>query len=634
MRPFRLLCLPFFSILVTLSAAHATLSDGDIARVYKQIETRRMAIMQAEADNPFPSPVCDNTKAGEHCLLGKINQGMALFYVARSPKDIAIANEEMRDVAAALPQAFGFSEENQDEEEAASPGRDWEPFHFMRAGILYRIVRNFGADGNLAHARLTSANEAAIDALFQNWASGNCRIADTNPDHLWTPWKSENHDAQHDATCWEAASLFHQSPQYSGMRYEDGSSPAMQYERWTAYLKTYIRARGRWGLIEFFSPTYAKYTLGNIYNYADFSDDPELKRLAKEFLDLWWAEWAQEQVHGIFGGAQTRVYVEAIAEGSPIKGVSWMYFGENGTAKDGREPGYSQAIASAYVPPPVVVDLALDVAGRGSYDVFARAPGLLAPGGRRSGKGNSLFTLDPGEPSVLRVAHVTPDFISSSALTARRPFKDWIPDSVQNRPASVTLTDDPQARIVVSPEGTKNPKNYNAVWALQSKATQIVQETQPPYGKNTGDMRIWFGAPLTKVERGGWVFAQGSAYVALHPAFGGYHWDGNNWLVLNDQASPVVIQAAPKADYPDFASFQTAVLNAPLEVHGGSLTFRGLDGAGQLTWRSSPDDLGEINGVPVEVAGDASLRSPFVNQASGSGTVRISKDNRSEVLDF
>jgi hypothetical protein len=640
MRSLFMRCLPILAIFASglSSTLHAApLSDADISHLYKQVDERRLAIMRAEADDPFPSPVCDGTKNGQHCVLGKINQSLALFYLGRDPKDIATANQELGEAVTALPKSNGYNEDVEAEDSAAiSQGEDWEPFHFMRAGLIYRIVRFFGADGSLARGRLTPANETAIDAVFWDWANGNCRMDDTAATHLWTPWKTENHDAQHDATCWEAAELFRHSPQYSDRRYGDGSSAADQYRQWTSYLKSYIRARARWGLIEFFSPTYARYTLANIYSYADFSDDPELKRVAREFLDLWWAEWAQEQLGGVFGGAQTRVYVERVPEASPMQGVSWMYFGEGGAVKDGREPGYSQSTTSTYVPPPVVVDLAMDTAGRGTYDVYAQAPGLLASGGRRSGTGDRRFTVDPNEPAILRIAHVTSDYIMSSSVAAKRPFNDWIPDSAQNRLVGVIMSNDLQARVVVDPQGIKTPKNYNALWAVQSKATQIVQETSPPYSKNTGDMRIWFGAPLSKTERNGWVFVEGSAYLAVRPASGGYHWDSSepNWFVVDDSTSPVILQAGSKSEYPNFTAFQDAVLNAPLRVEGNTVTFQGLGGAGKLTSYGSPNRQGEIDGVPIDIASSPGLRSPFVNQDRGSTQVRISKGSREETLDF
>jgi hypothetical protein len=607
----------------------ASLSDADISRVYSQIESRRLEVLRWEADSPFPNPNC-NQSGGDQCILGKLNQALALLYLGADANAISTANVEIADAVAMLPGAPGF---NAEADEGGAGAAASQPFHFMRAGLLYRAVRLFGSAGTRAHQRLAAANQSAIAKLFWIWADGNCRESDMTTGHLWTPWGSENLDAQHDGTCWQAADLLRSDQDYAARSYRDGSTVAAQYVGWTGYLKSYIRARAHWGLIEFFSPTYVRYTLGNIYGYADFADDPELKKLAHEFLDLWWAEWAQEQIGGVFGGAETRVYPNQVAAGSPMKGSSWMYFGV-GDKQEARAPGLTPATVGTYVPSPVIVDIALDTAGRGTYEVTARAPGIASA---VTGRGaERKITVDPGAPAVLLETYVTPDFVMGSAAVVKRTAADWIPASSQNHSAGVVLAGDPQSRIVAYAQSANSTKSYNALWAVQNKGAQIVQEASSGYSKNAGGMRVWFGGPLAKIERDGWVFVAGSAYVAVRPVSWGYHWDPaeSRWLVPNDSASPIVIQAARKSDYADFAAFQSAVMGAVLAQNGSKVTFHGLNGAGILTWDETSESLGEINGTPVDIGSSPEFRSPFVNQAAGSGQIRIGKGNRSQTLDL
>jgi hypothetical protein len=341
-----------FSLLVVVpdlieAAWAAPLSAAAVSDVYAQAATRRTAILQSEAERPFPRPECGSSNATSTCFLGKLNHALASLALGRSAEEIAGANADIETAIATLPSAPGF---NMEEESAGVA--DAQPFHFMRSAILYRIVRYFGSAGIKAKGRLTSVNENTIVSVFWDWASSDCRLSDTTATHVWTPWGSENHDAQHDATCWEAADIFRQHPEYAGRAYEDRSSPSEQYARWTAYIEMYLRERARWGLVEYFSPTYAQYTLEGIYTYADFSDDGRLRSVARDFLDLWWAEWAQEQVDGVFGGTATRVYAKAIPDGYAGQGLGWMYFGKGGKADDGRGPGIFPVTMSDYIPPP------------------------------------------------------------------------------------------------------------------------------------------------------------------------------------------------------------------------------------------------------------------------------------------
>ena len=584
--------------------------------------------MRWEAGSPSPSPDCSQP-GGEQCALGELNQALAVLYLGADTNSIAAANAEITEAVAALSNVPDLTAERGEE---GPGGVAQRPFHFMRAGFLYRAVRLFGSSGTKATQRLTAANEASIAALFWNWASVDCRLSDTGPNHLWT-WGSENIAAQIDATCWQAADLLRSDSRFATRSYQDGSTAAAQYAAWTGFAKAFIRARARWGLVEFFSPGYSRYTLGNFYGYADFARDTELKRLAHDFLDLWWAEWAQEQIGGVYGGAKARVYPQQVGAGSPMDGTSWMYFG-TGEKQDARAPGLAPATMGSYVPSPVVVDIALDVAGRGVFDATARAPGIV-PNASGSGRERQGL-INPDVPAVLLVTHVTPDFIMGSPVVAKAPAATWNPASSQNHSAGVLLAGDPAARVVAYSQSIKGTNYYNALWAMQSKATQIVQKAPVGYSNNASDMRVWFGSPLQKTERAGWVFVSGSAYVAVHPVSGGYRWDSSDprWLVLNDSDSPIVIQAARKSDYADFDAFQSAVLSAMLVQNGAAVTFHGLGGAGILSWDESSGSLGQIDGKPVTIGSSPQFQSPFMHQGADSGEIVISKSGRTESLSF
>jgi len=176
---------------------------------------------------------------------------------------------------------------------------------------------------------------------------------------------------------------------------------------------------------------------------------------------------------------------------------------------------------------------------------------------------------------------------------------------------------------------------YNAVLAAQSRGTQIVQRLPPPFSRHAGDMAIWIGPRLPRVEREGWIFVEGSAFVAVRPAFGGYAADPSQPSYrLLDQRSPVIIQAARRADHASFDAFQGAVLAVPFRVDAQEVRFDGLDGAGRLRFFLDSDRPPEVDGKPIEPPAGWVLHSPFVRQALGSRTVEITEGARKLELRF
>ena len=45
-------------------------------------------------------------------------------------------------------------------------------------------------------------------------------------------------------------------------------------------------------------------------------DDPVLTRRAGDFITLWWALWAEQQLDGVCGGAKTRCYPNSSTHGN------------------------------------------------------------------------------------------------------------------------------------------------------------------------------------------------------------------------------------------------------------------------------------------------------------------------------
>ena len=148
-----------------------------------------------------------------------------------------------------------------------------------------------------------------------------------------------------------------------------------QNARWL--LQTLFEEKASKGLYtEIATPTYAKYSLNVIYNLYDFSTDTELKRLAGNFLNLYYADWALEQFNGFRGGSKHRAY-KGVASMTFKECTGWIPFGLRDQAL---HPGWMAAATTAWRPDPLVVELALTTEARGEYEIYSRRPGLRTKG--------------------------------------------------------------------------------------------------------------------------------------------------------------------------------------------------------------------------------------------------------------
>ncbi len=622
-----LLLLPHFSASAADSGGAAKNDDFGVT-------ARRSQILLAEAAEAMPVACEKQGKKAAGCSLNLLSHLLARLYVDPSPDEVRVLD---RQLGAGIAEYLRIASDSQLSAESR-PGkiddeRDSNDFYLNYAGTLYRLQRLFGTHGQRAE-RLGKDTQAVVADAFWGWASSHCALADTRPAHVWQIVGSENHTALFDSSCWAAADLLSQSETYAARTYRDGSSAAAQLAAWTQFEKAYIRERARHGLfLEYFSPTYAKYTLFNLYLYADFSRDDEMRRLARNALDLWWAQWAVEQVDGVHGGSKARAYGETLKDGDAMWDAAWLYFGfRNFRVPNATAPLVALA-TSDYQPLPLISRLALDAAGRGSYEVRSRVRGRADPASEGA---RGVVQVAADDSSLLRYTYVTPQFSMGLAQVPRLPFKQWVAGSSQNRWAGLVFAGSQTARIVFKVAG-KGQNNYNALWGVQSRGAQLVQALPAPWSANGGPLQVWFSGELKRVERDGWVFVDGAGYAALRPASGGYSWlsaEGGQILVPDDGYVPVVLQASTRDRYPDFASFQSAVLAAPLSSSKASTEFAGLDHAGRLRLYGDSGRLPEIDGRPITFGPGPSIESPFLSGGGNDAVFKLSKDGNAQTIDF
>lgn len=520
-----------------------------------------------------------------------------------------------------------------------APERNDSDNFYWSADLLCRTLEFFGKQGSRAPGLITPEVEKAALEVLWLWTDSNSHLADADfsTSHTWFVWDSENHQLQRVTTAWHATRLFLRDPGFADRAFHDGSTPAQHHAAWTAFLKEYLRERARKGLwIEAANGMYGLISLKGLYNVYDFSDDPELKRLTGQSLDLHWADWAQEQLAGVRGGGKSRIYNSGAFTGHDYYWeLSWLYLGINRqTPPVGSK---LDLLTSSYRMPLVVMDIALDAAGKGVYEVRNRCPGLSVPGYHNKVAEYRLRT-DTG--GILRYSYCTPEFILGCSLYEPRPLEDWALISSQGRWLGAIVAGSRDLRIVPHCGVQTWDRTYQQHWAVQSKGTLICQRWAPSTG--TDLMRVWYAQGFTnRVERDGWIFVEApGAYAAVRPVAGTYKWEpagpkdrAGEWLVCSDPDTPLILTLVRKAEVADYETFQHRMVALPVSFDGKVLIHTSWYGD-TLRFFADRSAAPQINGAPIDYAPPRTFDSPFLHSDWNSGVVTVSKGERRLTLDF
>ena len=600
-------------ITIAASSCAFAFTDAELIAAGDGFDSRRDAMLASQVAKPYPAVKPDSPN-----VWGLQDYALAALYIN---KELPQANKAVIDAVDLL---LG------DATQMNSSGH-W------KGNLFFRIYRFFAHDSKYFPGRLTPAAEAKICEFFWEWAKSRSKIshADIDAYQTWSYWGSENHDGQRKTTAWSAASILKDVAPYNTYTYDDGSTAQQQYDALTAYAKEYLSQRAKKGLcIEIGTPTYTKYTLQGWYNYYDFAEDQQLKKITGMILDLWWADWAESQINSVWGGGKSRVYKNDSTKGADSTAAMSWYYLNIGSPKS-KHPGVMCMATTTHRLPLVVMDIALDISGRGVYEKRSRRPGLKKLPVPASVPAETNIC-DPDFGGNARYTYVRPEFIIGTCMVQKRSYNDWTGISMQNRWHGAIFANHRDSRVFPAVEGipVSYGKTYNPHWSVQNKGTLITQKIAY---KHNGDMRVYFSSKHLKIsESHGCVFADtGDAYVAVRPAWGSYKWDDKNWIRFSDPFAPAIMEVAVAEDYnKKLSNFIKAVLSKKPSVSKGILTYTGVGDSGTFTFDTKGSQTPTVNGVDVDYAPKYTFKSPFMNEDWASGVITIKKDGREKVLDF
>lgn len=220
-----------------------------------------------------------------------------------------------------------------------------------------------------------------------------------------------------------------------------------------------------------------------------------------------------------------------------------------------------------------------------------------------------------------------------TAMLEARPMKAWAMISSQNRWHGVIFAGHRNARIVPQCQADDDRVTFNQQWSVQKHGTLICQKLQT--STKCGPMRVWFSraglsTPDT-VDRCIFIESEG-AYAAVRPIRGDFGWEmerrpEGQWLVLEDDNSPVIIEVMRKVDCADFEAFCAAVRRCPMDVSDDVLHYKGVYGD-EFTFYVDQSQAPEINGQVVNYAPEKALDSPFLGADWNHGLVTLKKGDQ------
>ena len=537
-----------------------------------------------------------------------------------------------------------------------------------------RIYQLFYDKSLFYPGRLDAKAQAMIEEMFWLYVSKMSGYERAGLDHVWSIQGSENHEMMHYSNALLALQALKNSPKYKGRKLPDGRDIKTHYEAWNSYYKEYCVSRAKYGLlVEVFSAYGPSYTLPEIMNMRDLSEDGVLRERMDKLLHLIWADWAVGQINGVRGGGRTRIYQdESHNERRLTQWGSrdrWRYM-SHALLNTGdwwsswqvpNHPIQGMAFVMAttgYRLPAIIMDIAQDVEGRGEYTYVARR---IAKQKQMLAKNIPVkhapwYALDPEDPRMIGYDYCTPDYVMGSLLidpslprVSSHLYKDGkdLPEGYpaltsQNRYHGIVFASDVNARVVPQCEGLGNRKTYGEQQAVQHKNVLLVQRHAK--AKTTGDMRvIWGGQGMRSrlTEHSGWlILKEGKAWLGvkgfsrtkLNTACSST-WDNDVILRMNDGKAPVAFVAGRIKDFSDMNTFSKYLQCFAGKLENGRfiLTEKSKDFLSILLESGA---LPEIYGKPINLHPDMLFDSPFISSKHGSGVVTIEKGHRKLKIDM
>jgi hypothetical protein len=488
-------------------------------------------------------------------------------------------------------------------------------------------------------------------------------------------WNSENHWWQEIVTAWGYLLALKNDPDYAGIVLNDGRTVQAHYEANVEYMKEHMRQRARKGFFtEISSGGYAGRMHNMYFMINEISPDPELRRLARLSLDLWWTFWAEEQILGERGGGKVRHRgMRGLLPNTESHMTNaWYYHGTgNRDLARLRDADGGTALATEYIrllsdyrPPAYVTEILQDRRSAPAYSVTQRRIGRSA-GQDENGPPeilNEVRTIfdresiprynfyDYENSGVLKYSWVSPNFVLGTNMRPPLDVREWTAGSAQSWWHGLLVRDPgtPYPQRVV-PTVIYDRDSMGEQYAVQSRGSFMTRKLNDAWSPRQDNSRLPMGVYIsdglrrhTTVE-GGFIFINSpTTWVAVRVAQGEFvpanqrleprHARAGTFYGLENETAPVIIEAAEHSEHRTFEAFKAAARAAALSHADGVYRYASLSGdvLSMFDDRSTP----MINRTAIDYEPEVAYSSRYVFSDWDSGIIRVTVAGGEHVLNF
>lgn len=424
----------------------------------------------------------------------------------------------------------------------------------------------------------------AVAYLDQGQLTPQARKALRDSWRTYMPFRgdTENHWLLYYTTMYLMAQMWPGEP---GDAWFNGKSSAENFKEAEEWINWWVDMTTRRGQGEYDCTHYIGVYLLPMSYLAEWANDPAMKKKAAMMLDYLIADYAAEQIEGIYAGAHARTDDRQVVE--KWHGISsdfgWLLFGLGF-----HTPGYGSyplyyTLASAYEPPEILKRIATD-----------RPDGVLHKETKRTRHRWRFHAEMNGD--VYKTTYLRKDYVVGSdqgGLLQPVQQHSWdvtwrVPDprGVHNTLFSIhpysgpleleayfTFAPDPGPEIVYrskksydSPDKLLGGSPYEQIF--QDRDTVIALYDIAP-GARFPHINGFFSKDLSLLveDPSGWIFARGGdAWIAYRP-LAPYSWKpiegGGNRLFSPHLKNGTVVQVASASEFPNVEAFRAAILKLP-----------------------------------------------------------------------
>ncbi|MGA2193789.1 MAG: hypothetical protein ABSH40_00855 [Bryobacteraceae bacterium] len=495
----------------------------------------------------------------------------------------------------------------------------------------------------------------AIAYLDRGQLTDTARRALRDSYRTYMPYRgdTENHWVMYYTSLYLMAQLW---PGQDGDQWYTGKSSAENLREAAGWLESWVHLTTTRGQGEYDSPNYMGLYFLSMSYLSAWARDPAMQKRATMMLDYLAADYAAEEIDGVYIGAHSRVYDREVLEKWNVASsdFGWVLFGLGHPLSPPANPILFYVVASAYQPPEILQRIAADRSQpyteyerkrtrnrwrffdelhgpvykttyvRGEYAVSSDQGGTLQPIQEHSwdvtwrvpdarGVQNTLFTLNPHSSlHELETYFTFPADIGISGVVSSKKSYD-------------------------SPDKFVGGSPYEKIF--QDQDTIVALYDIAP-GARFPHINGFFSKDLAEVSEdpSGWIFARGGdALIACRP-LQPYTWKpiegGGRRLFSPYLKNGIVVQVAARSEFSGMAAFRRAILALPLEFSldpAPSVRFHSLRGRSlEFTYGEQP----RVNGTPLDYAHWPLFGGPFLEAPVDSEMLVLKYGSMRRTLDF